>query len=210
MQIKRWTGPPVETHTYLIWHESSGEAWVADAPLDTYRLVDQWVRSRKLRLTRALLTHGHFDHMLDAGHYQEAGIPIAAHPLEAALMAMPQTTLYGLPYPMPDVRIDQPLHDGDRLTLGEDVWDVWHVPGHSPGHILLHSAAQQIILGGDLLFHQGYGRVDLPGSDPAAMGRSLARLLTLPGTTRVYPGHGPDTTIAAEADWLADIIGCLK
>ncbi len=210
MEIKRWTGPPVDTHAYLVWDEATREAWAIDAPLETWRLVDQWVRSRKLNLTRLILTHGHFDHVLDAERYQEQGIPIALHPADERLLSLEQTALFGLPYPMPKVTISQPLAEGDELTLGQDRWDVWHVPGHAPGHVILHCAAQATVLGGDLLFQGGYGRIDLPGADPVAMAHSLTRLLALPPETRVCPGHGPETTLGAEAEWLPDVITAMK
>src|SRR3954447_25403969 len=75
MVIERWTGPPADTHTYLVADEQSGEAWAIDAPLDTAARLLERVRSRGLRLTRLILTHGHFDHILDAERYREAGIP---------------------------------------------------------------------------------------------------------------------------------------
>jgi len=206
MHIERWTGPPVDTHTYLVIDETGGEAWAIDAPLQTAAAVLDRVRSEGLRLTRLVLTHGHFDHILDVGLYQSAGIPVAASPLEQSMLDAPQTALFGLPYDMPAVRIDEAVGEGDRLHLGEDAWDVWHVPGHSPGHVLLYCAAENTVLGGDLLFRGGYGRVDLPGADPAAMAASLLRLLDLPNETRVCPGHGPEVTLGSERAWLEALL----
>lgn len=206
MVIERWTGPPVETHTYLVADEASGEAWVIDAPLHTAAAVLEHCRECGYTLTRAILTHGHFDHILDAARYQEAGIPLAVNPVERDLLDAPQTQMFGLDLPMPAVTISEELHEGRTLRLGETEWDVWHVPGHSPGHVILHCAEQQTVLGGDLLFKGGYGRVDLPGCDPGAMLRSLRRLMELPRETRIYPGHGPDTTLGQERHWLKDLL----
>jgi glyoxylase-like metal-dependent hydrolase (beta-lactamase superfamily II) len=206
MKIERWTGPPVDTHAYLLYDEGSGEAWAVDAPLDTAAPVLERVREAGLRLTRVILTHGHFDHILDVGRYRDAGIPVAAHPLERPVFEYPQTALFGLPYEMPSVEIAEALSEGAHLRLGEVEWTVWHVPGHSPGHLLLYSPAQNTLLGGDLLFQGGYGRIDLPGSDPGDMTASLLRLLDLPGETRVYPGHGSDTTLGAERGWLEPML----
>ncbi|MFN3649896.1 MAG: MBL fold metallo-hydrolase [Armatimonadota bacterium] len=205
MKIERWTGPPVETHTYLVANSASGEAWAVDAPLQTAGALLEHVRAQGLRLTRLILTHGHFDHILDVEQYTQAGVPVAICPLEKPLLEAPQTSLFGLPYPMPQVRIDEELGEGMVLRLGADEWQVWHVPGHSPGHVILYSPAQATILGGDLLFQNGYGRVDLPGSDPRQMAASLRRLLDLPKDTRVLPGHGPETTLRQERPWLKDL-----
>ncbi len=206
MVIERWTGPPVETHTYLVADPKSGEAWVIDAPLETADRVLRHVADRGLRLTRAILTHGHFDHILDVAAYQQAGIPVAVNPVETPLLHAPQTALFGLPYEMPRVQIDEALSEGMTLPLGDTEWEVWHVPGHSPGHILLYCRERAEVLGGDLLFQGGYGRIDLPGCNAAHMAASLSRALQLPPETRVYPGHGPDTTIAAESDWLVRVL----
>ncbi len=206
MVIERWTGPPVDTHTYLVVDEPSGEAWAVDAPLDTAARLLSHVAERGLRLTRVVLTHGHFDHLLDLDRYREAGIPLAANPQDRALLDAPQPAYFGLPYRMPRVTIQEEIGEGSRLTLGEDVWEVWHVPGHSPGHVILYCAARAAVLGGDMLFQGGYGRVDLPGADAGDMAASLLRMMALPPETRVYPGHGPDTTIAAEQAWLEPLL----
>lgn len=206
MHLEHWTGPPVDTHGYLLYDAGSREAWAIDAPMETADLLLARVRELDLRLTRLILTHGHFDHLMDAPAYQAAGIPIALHPGDVELVAMPQPSMFGIPLEMPAFQVDEELREGDRLRLGEDEWEVWHVPGHSPGHIILHCAARQTVLGGDLLFAGGYGRVDLPGSDPAAMTASLTRLLALPLETQVHPGHGPATTVGAERRWLAPLL----
>jgi glyoxylase-like metal-dependent hydrolase (beta-lactamase superfamily II) len=204
--IEQWTGPPVETHAYLLYDRGAGEAWAVDAPLETAAALLGRVGELGGRLSRVILTHGHFDHILDVGRYQEAGVPVAACLREQAVLDVPQDALFGLSYPMPHVTITEPLVEGTRLRLGASEWEVWEVPGHSPGHLILHCPAERIVMGGDLLFRGGYGRVDLPGADPAAMADSLARLLALPGDTRVYPGHGPATCVAAEREWLAPLL----
>lgn len=210
MLIERWTGPPVDTHTYLVIDEPSGEAWVIDAPLDTAKTVLERVAERRLNLTRVILTHGHFDHLMDIERYTEAGIATTAHIGDRPLLDAPQPALFGLPYAMPKVHIANEIGEGETLRLGEQEFEVWHVPGHSPGHVVLVSRSEDLILGGDLLFHQGFGRVDLPGASPQQMAQSLRRLLPLPDRTLVYPGHGPEVTLGQERGWLPDVIGNLE
>ncbi len=94
--------------------------------------------------------------------------------------------------------IDIFLKEGDRIE-GTDL-QVMETPGHSRGSISLFSPSGGFLLSGDTLFRRGAGRTDLTGGDDRSMETSLRRLLTaLPGSTRVLPGHGPETTIAAEA-----------
>ena len=82
------------------------------------------------------------------------------------------------------------------------VLKVLHTPGHTPGGVCLWWEEGGVLMAGDTLFAGTYGRVDLPGSDPARMVESLRRLTELPDATRMYPGHGPETTIEAERVWM--------
>jgi hydroxyacylglutathione hydrolase len=209
VEIARFTGPPVDTHTYLVADPATREAWVVDAPLDTAASVLAHAADQGFRPTRLVLTHAHFDHILDAERYRDAGLAVALHPAERSLLRAPQTAMFGLPLPMPQFEPDEELAEGHCLRLGETAFEVRHTPGHSPGHVILHCAAESLVLGGDLLFSGGYGRVDLPGSDAAAMGRSLLRLLKLPRDTRILPGHGPETTLGAERRWLRETAAAL-
>ena len=89
------------------------------------------------------------------------------------------------------------LHHGQRLAIGDNVFEVRHLPGHSPGHVCFIGAG--IVLGGDVLFEGSIGRTDLPGGDLEALLTGIRReLLVLPDATVVYPGHGPSTTIGRE------------
>jgi len=91
------------------------------------------------------------------------------------------------------------LRNGDALTLGATEWKVLHTPGHSPGSVTLWCPAARTALVGDTLFLDSIGRIDFPGSDADAMRDSLQQvLMKLPDDTRVFPGHGPDTTIGRE------------
>jgi glyoxylase-like metal-dependent hydrolase (beta-lactamase superfamily II) len=90
------------------------------------------------------------------------------------------------------------VEDGDVLRLaGVDV-EVWHTPGHTPGHCIFRVDGDALVFSGDLVFAGSVGRSDFANSDPAQMRRSLERFLTLPDELRVLPGHGPDTTVGHE------------
>jgi glyoxylase-like metal-dependent hydrolase (beta-lactamase superfamily II) len=92
---------------------------------------------------------------------------------------------------------DVPLEGGEELAIGPFSVRVLAVPGHSPAHIAY--LVEDMLFSGDVLFAGSVGRTDLEGSDPGELERTLAMLVeTLPPETRVFPGHGPDTTIARE------------
>jgi glyoxylase-like metal-dependent hydrolase (beta-lactamase superfamily II) len=172
-----------------------------------------------------LLTHGHFDHIGALGplaaRYNEEPI-IAIHRSDAAkigrnayrshkidfdFMGIPDSESsgpmgnymkilrQGLPEPA------QLLEDGDRVGP----FTVLHLPGHSPGSIAFYDEGQGLLFGGDVLFQGGIGRTDLPGGNWNDMAKSLKRLFTLNASTKVYPGHGPATTLAGERRQLGSL-----
>jgi hydroxyacylglutathione hydrolase len=98
-----------------------------------------------------------------------------------------------------DLEADCLLRDGDTLSVGRLDAQVLHTPGHSPGGISLWFPTEQKVLCGDLVFRQGVGRSDFPGSNPETLLQSIRqKLYTLPDETTVYPGHGPETTVGYE------------
>ncbi|MER3451384.1 MAG: hydrolase [Thermus sp.] len=142
-----------------------------------------------------LLTHAHFDHVGAVGPLVEAlDLPVYLHPLDLPLyrLAPELAQAFGLRIPPPPLEV-WPLEEGMSLYG----FTVWHLPGHSPGHVAFLREGE--VYSGDLLFKGGIGRYDLPGADGKALFASLRRLFSLPAQTRVYPGHGPPTDLATEA-----------
>lgn len=128
------------------------------------------------------------------------GAEIAAHPADWYRLLDPQP-LYA-PFPIPPCVPAAELAEGGVIRFGEVRLDVLHTPGHTEGSVCLVSHEAGVIFSGDTLFPGGWGRVDFPGGDAAAMVESLRRLATLPDALRVLPGHGRATTIGAERPWL--------
>lgn len=198
MKISRVVVGPFQENTYLAVDDGGNAAVLIDPGDDDPRIA-RMVEESGAELQAIWVTHGHLDHIGGiAGVRRLWDVPIYLHPADALLYgegAVRAALLYGVPFEPPPPP-DHDLAEGDRLTLGGEALDVWHVPGHAPGHVLLH--APGVAFGGDCLFAGSIGRTDLPLSDSAAMRRTLARIATLPPETMVYPGHGPATTIAAE------------
>lgn len=128
------------------------------------------------------------------------GAEIAAHPADWYRLLDPQP-LYA-PFPIPPCVPTAELAEGGVIRFGDVRLDVLHTPGHTEGSVCLVSHEAGVIFSGDTLFPGGWGRVDFPGGDAAAMVESLRRLGTLPDALRVLPGHGRATTIGAERPWL--------
>jgi len=183
---------------YLLADRATRQAVMID-PGEEPRLFLAELDTRGWALTGIWLTHGHLDHIMGVAAVKQAtGVPIHLHPADRDLYdALPrQGEWMGFdlaPPPPPD----QSLSEGQRLQLGSHEFTVRHTPGHSPGSVSFVGAG--LVLGGDVLFNGSIGRTDLPGGDfPTLMQSIQSVFLTLPDSTVVYSGHGPETTVGVE------------
>ncbi|MDR0353405.1 MAG: MBL fold metallo-hydrolase [Opitutaceae bacterium] len=202
MQIHVFTGGPAYTHGYLLSAPERGEAVLVDAPENVWDAVAPVLDEQKCRLAELWLTHGHWDHTQGAAEVvRRTGAKVRAHRADQPLIETPEVMGALLPRDMEiePVKVDAWMAQGDRFeALGEQV-EVRHVPGHCPGNILFWFPAQKMAVVGDALFAGSIGRTDLPGGDMRALDHSIrAQIYTLPDDTRVFPGHGDDTTVGVE------------
>jgi hydroxyacylglutathione hydrolase len=187
---------------YVAWLAGRTDALVIDPGFDT-RSAIRLLEQERLRPAAILNTHGHVDHI--AGNssmklaFPEAPLIIGRN--ETALLTDPEANMsagFGLPVRSPEA--DRLVGDGDRISVAGFEFLVREIPGHSPGSVVY--IAEQfdppIVFGGDVLFAGSVGRTDLGGDFPLLRSGIRSKLFVLPDATRVYPGHGPDTTIGAE------------
>lgn len=206
LAITAFPGGPVDTNAFLVVDADSGEAIVIDAPMGVTDDVVDAAWSANATITGIVITHPHWDHIGDAAEMQaKTTAPLLAHPGAVAKMAAPSSSTMSLPFTIAPSKPDRFLDEGDVVELGEHRFTVMHLPGHEPSHIALYSEPDRVFLGGDVLFPNGHGRVDIPGSDQETMNASLARLAVMPPDVVVYPGHGQTTTIGAE-HWLQRLL----
>ena len=195
---------PIETNVYLVVDPDTRHALVIDAPPDSRDIVVERIAALGATVDALVLTHGHWDHIVDTAAIASAlGAPVLAHRGVGLRLTNPAPGASQVPI-TPTV-INQLIDEGDTIALGGTTFQVFHLPGHDEGHIALVSEPDDIFLGGDVLFPNGHGRTDIPGSDQATMERTVARLTALPDTTVIYPGHGATTTIGAERPWMTQM-----
>lgn len=200
MKIEIHEVGPFAMNAMIVYEPTTRRGFLLDPGDEVAALLDR-VRELKLTIEAIVFTHGHLDHVYYAEQAREAlKVPTYLHPddWELARMAAQQARMFGLP-PGPVPTIDRALPVGESVELAGLAFAVHHTPGHSPGSVTLISHAERVVLVGDLVFAGSVGRTDLPGCSQAALEDSIARvILPLPDDYRLYPGHGPTTTVGQE------------
>lgn len=192
MYIQHIYIPSVDTNCYLFADESSGAAAVIDPGDDITAALLRFAADHALTLRAVFLTHGHYDHVggVTALRQTLPALPVYLHPGDAnrtsplsPTAALGEVTLW---------------HGGDVLPLGSLRVEVLHTPGHTPGSVALR--CRDALFTGDTLFAGSRGRTDFPGGSPKQMVDSLRRLGSLEGNCRIFPGHGPFSTLDRERE----------
>jgi glyoxylase-like metal-dependent hydrolase (beta-lactamase superfamily II) len=187
----------------ILGDPQAGEAIVVD-PGDEVEKILAALRRQGLRCTVILNTHAHIDHVGANYALKDAtGARVMLHEADLPLydnLRMQSEWMGGLIPEPPRAEVDQHVGPGDRVSAGAVTAEVLHTPGHTPGSICFHlPGGDPLLLSGDTLFAGSIGRTDLWGGDFDQEIASIRnRLLTLDDTTRVIPGHGPETTIGWE------------
>lgn len=187
-------------NSYVVGCRSSGAGVLIDPGGEVPALLAM-AEAKDLRVEAIWLTHAHLDHVL--GLHEAAattGAPILLHADDRFLYdAVPQQgEAFGFPVdPLPE--LDGTFEAGEKLQLGEQTVEVLHVPGHSPGHVAFWFPASRALISGDVLFAGSIGRTDLPGGSYETLMRAIRQVVVpLGDDVRVFPGHGPPTTVGAE------------
>ena len=190
----------LRTNCYVVGCERALEAIVIDPGGDAETILGA-VRKHGLSVGTIVLTHFHFDHVMATTAVQVGtGASLAIHEKGAVLLSDPPDLFKLFAPAMPrDLVADVTLRGGDTLQVGDVSVSILHTPGHSPDGISLWLSDERSVFCGDLLFREGIGRTDFPGSSFDALVQSVHKqLYVLSDGVTVYPGHGPPTTIGHE------------
>ena len=189
---------PIETRTLLVVCSKTHEAVLIDPSFYSFKFFFPLIQEKSYSLKKVLLTHSHYDHIVDIAKFRDLGVPIFVHSLDSKNVIAPGSD--GLRSPKIIEAVSDPhfFQEGDKVLFGGVKGVVLETPGHSPGSVSFYFEEEGILISGDTLFRGGIGRLDLPTAVPEKMASSLKKLKNLPPTTIVYPGHGPTTTIGEE------------
>lgn len=192
---------PFQQNCSIVWCDQTDEAAVIDPGGDLPRLKAEIARLG-VRLRQILLTHAHIDHAGGTGTLaRELGLPIIGpHPGDQFWIdgLAQQAKRFGFA-PAEPFTPNRWLADGDSVTVGQSTLGVRHCPGHTPGHVVFHSAEAQRAFVGDVLFAGSIGRTDFPGGDHGTLINSITRRLWPMGEDTVFiPGHGGESSFGEE------------
>ena len=185
----------LETNCYLISEKETGDAVVVDPGGDPEKIFSA-IRTKNLNIKYIILTHGHHDHIGALHELRDKfRVPILLHRVEADFMNVPQKERG--PFSAGNGDIFLVLEEGDEIPVGGGKLKVLHTPGHTPGGACFLNG--KVCVTGDTLFCDGVGRTDFEGGSADALMSSIRdKLLVLPDDTKIFPGHGPSSTIGRE------------
>jgi len=202
-QIKVFTFNPVKENTYLLYNEKN-DCIIIDPGCyfdEEKAQIKSFISHHQLKPKLLLNTHCHLDHVFGNKFIaEEFKLTLNTHLLEKEILEMAPASglMFDLPFDNYQGEVVY-LKEGDFIFLGEGKLEVIHAPGHSPGSICFYCEKQGILIGGDVLFQNSIGRTDLPyGSHEDLIKNIKEKLFKLPKEVKVYPGHGPETTIGDE------------
>ncbi len=199
---------PLEVACYVYWDVETRDAFVIDPGGDAERILSA-LKDRSIEAKFILNTHGHFDHVGGNGAVKnETNAQICINKADAELYseAPERGAIFGVstaPQPAPDIY----LQDGAQFSLGSILLEVIYTPGHTPGGVSFYSEKDRLLFTGDTLFAGSIGRTDLEGGSFDTLMESIKnRILPLDDSVRVFPGHGPDSTVGEERESNAFIV----
>ena len=192
---------PYQQNCSVIKCESTGKAAVVDPGGDIDRILEA-VEKLDATVEKVILTHGHMDHCAASdvlrkrlqvpieGPHREDDFWIAKLPESCKMSGFPHADAF-IP--------DRWLEEGDTVTVGEQSLQVFHCPGHTPGHVVFHYEPQQVAWVGDVLFQGSIGRTDFPrGNHEQLISSIREKLFPLGDDITFIPGHGPTSTFGQE------------
>ena len=205
MNIKSFVFNAFYENTYLL-ASSNLETIILDPgcyeDFEKKELTD-FIKTNKLKPIAIINTHCHIDHVLGNDYLKKLyDIPLWIPATEKNLLKSVSTyaTSMGIQN-YQEAQPDKLLSEKDVITFGSDKLEILYAPGHSEGHLMFYHAAEKSLMAGDVIFRESIGRTDLPGGDFKTLEESIKnQVYSLPEAVKIYPGHGPSTTVSHEKE----------
>lgn len=198
MQIIKLTLGALDTNCYILYDPETKEAAVIDPADEDVKIIDT-IKNYNLKVKYIIVTHAHIDHILaldKVSQYTNASLVIHSDDKDALNNDVFNLATF-FNAKSPSKKADILVKNGDVLHLGENNLKIIHTPGHNRGSMCIH--VDDILISGDTLFNQSIGRTDYYGGNFDTLINSIKkRLFVLDDNTKVYPGHGCETTIGYE------------
>ena len=195
------TVTPFQQNCSVIWKEDTKIAAVND-PGGDLETIEKFIEDQGLTLSKIFITHGHLDHAAGARELADKfNVDIEGPQIEDEFLTS-TLEMQGKSYGMENAKNFTPdrwLNEGDQIELDGEKLDVYHCPGHTPGHVIFHHKESKLAIVGDVLFQGSVGRTDLPGGSMDALIAAIReKVLPLGDDITFIPGHGPISTIGQE------------
>ncbi len=206
LQIQSFVFNPFSENTYVVYNEHKNAFIIDPGNFNEHetKTLENFISEKDLNVKKILLTHAHIDHVLGLQWaYNKYNVPVLMHDIEQEIlernpMSARQFGFFFQPF---DGEINV-ISENEILKLDDDELKIYHVPGHSPGHVAYHSINQKFVISGDVLFEGSIGRTDLYKGDHEQLIESIkTKLFILDEQTVVYCGHGNPTKIGFEKEY---------
>lgn len=205
IKIQRFTCNMLSENCYVV-SDDSKEAVIIDCGAlyeEEGEAISNYIQSESLKPTHLLCTHGHFDHCLGNGFiFKKYNLKPEVHDEDRYLldtMANQIKDFLGTSLPVFIPSVGRCFSEKDSISFGHHTFQILHTPGHTPGGVVFYSKEENVAFSGDTLFRMSIGRTDFEKGSYEDIIHSLQNVLApLPPETKIYPGHGPATTIAEE------------
>ena len=204
LHIEKFTFNPFQENSYVV-SAPDKSAVIIDpgcATSSEKQALSTYISINNLEVKALLSTHCHIDHVLGNAYVLRTyPVDYYMHKLDLPVLAAAERSaeVYGIEGFEPSPQPTHFLEDKQILKFGAIELEVIFGPGHAPGHVAFYSAADSVVISGDILFQGSFGRVDLPGGDIEVLKKTIKeRFFTLPDETVIYCGHGPNTSIGKE------------
>ncbi len=203
MTIKKFVFSPFSENTYIVYDQTAECIIIDPGCFDQYEQMQlgEYISDNKLKPVHVLNTHCHLDHVFGNNFLARTyGLKSEIHRNDLELLR--KTSSYAQSF---GLQMEQPedagkfLSESDTILFGNSELKLFHIPGHSPGHLAFYNTTEKIVFCGDILFKGSIGRTDLPGGNFETLISGIkTKLFSLPDDTVVYSGHGENTSIGAE------------